>query len=53
MITHDCSQILVIELIITCVAILPVQKTWLAPVVLSLFPLSIVLVASLEALGFD
>jgi len=49
----ETSAILLVELIVAAAAIMPVQRTWTALAILSLFPLSIAYVATLEAFGFD
>eukprot|EP01062_Namystynia_karyoxenos_P029290 TRINITY_DN2202_c0_g1_i1.p1 TRINITY_DN2202_c0_g1~~TRINITY_DN2202_c0_g1_i1.p1 ORF type:complete len:592 (+),score=237.98 TRINITY_DN2202_c0_g1_i1:103-1776(+) len=46
-------SILAVELLMFGVACQRVQKLWMAFVVISLFPISVVLVASLEAAGLD
>ena len=51
--TAETLAILVVELCVACIAIKPTQTLAHAVAALSLFPLSIVFVAGLEALGYD
>lgn len=46
-------SILVVQLIVAAVAVQSTQKLWMGVFLLALFPLSIVFVAVLEALGLD
>lgn len=46
-------SILVVELAVFFIAIMPLMRLWHALVLLAIFPLSIVFVAVLEALGYD
>ena len=45
--------ILIVEILVAVVAIQPTQRLVHAVVLLAMFPASIVLVASIEAIGFD
>ena len=45
--------ILIVELLVAIVAIQPTQRLAHAVLLLAMFPASIILVASIEAIGFD
>lgn len=51
--TAETTAILLVEFCVAAAALVPVQRTWTALVIIGLFPLSIAYVATMEAYGFD
>ena len=51
--TAETVAILVAELVVGLIAMAPVQRMWMALVVLCMYPASLLLVATMEAYGFD
>ena len=49
----ETSTTLLIELLVALFAVRKTQTCWDAVLILSLFPLSVAMIAGLEAMGFD